>query len=847
VKHCTPYAEAVDLAGPHHSAAGYQSIVRRQFTDLSSKSSDVLKSVPWVTAKTLRVDYIKKVDQKIIDGARCQVAPGWEVVAMDFHAIEKLCSSLVRRGWGPTFAAHGLDLTANNLRRQLKKPLHVDRTRPGFEDFCLGGNRAIEPGDPARSLLYHALASPDVHPTANGQPAPDNRYPTPLELDLLENYIYSLRPVKASALKSLFVGVFAYEYRPAASSAHGYHADFVFSRTGISRVGTDSTAWDGPSRSYRPDPQGRKGISVCPSRFGAFLARAIEPDVSDPIMGRRDEQNDQIRTFYYPVHKLFSGAGSIKGRRISLAFREYHRNEKLQRLHLSGRIKLVPGFDIESYPFVRDSRNDRTLVRLKKCGSSVLLVPQHHGKLVRPAKQKNGKTKRTEVVRFIVPPKVKSGSNRFSTSLQMPTVGEARRMPEYVNIRHPVRGHSNIADMQGWDTKRFDSTLKKGKYQAAHFLDETCEGAITVALGNIKLERPTLPAYSLVAAPDFFPLADQLEISNWVRRNYRNYQEHFRQGAPWPLCEGRRAANIELPRPDRSSETAFQREDLTVTAIVGAKPRSRQTIAPARKKQFASFMTDAASNEFDPGWDVSLTSDKDGSYLASYGLGSPFPEDAKLCAALNSFWPAVAPDASRTFAFQDSPTAIPMLDSELGYHPEHPDVRAGRVRTARGWDGEYGPFLETLKTRIVVNAASLDRSDYVSNALRGWITVRKTSSVDSDELIKRMDALRRCIATLPPGSDHVSNTKLWLVKAERVLQWDLEASRADSRLSGPGFHFVFVTFDPNKSPTEDLTRVRFRVKKMFDCQISETNFVFRVDNGSWKFSDSPKLETPPST
>jgi len=120
---------------------------------------------------------------------------------MDFHAIEKLCSSLVRRGWGPTFAAHGFYLTANNLRHELKKPLHVDRTRAGFEDFCLGGNRAIEAGDPARSLLYHALASPDVHPTANGQPAPDNRYPTLLELDLLENYIYSLRPVKASALR----------------------------------------------------------------------------------------------------------------------------------------------------------------------------------------------------------------------------------------------------------------------------------------------------------------------------------------------------------------------------------------------------------------------------------------------------------------------------------------------------------------------------------------------------------------------------------------------------------------------------------------------------------------------
>jgi len=191
---------------------------------------------------------------------------------MDFRVIKQLCRSLVRRGWGPVFAAHGVDLSEKNLERELRKPLRVDRTRPGFEDFCLKGKRALEPGDPARSLLYHGLASPDVHPTANGQPAPNYRYPTPAELDVLENFIYGLQPVKASALNDLFVGVFAYEYRPAASSAHGYHADFVFSRTGISRVGTEAAAWDGPSRSFRPDPEGRKGISVCPHFWHAPLS-----------------------------------------------------------------------------------------------------------------------------------------------------------------------------------------------------------------------------------------------------------------------------------------------------------------------------------------------------------------------------------------------------------------------------------------------------------------------------------------------------------------------------------------------------------------------------------------------
>src|SRR6516162_1992106 len=289
---------------------------------------------------------------------------------MDFRVIKQLCRSLVRRGWGPVFAAHGVDLSEKNLERELIKPLRVDRTRPGFEDFCLKGKRALEPGDPARSLLYHGLASPDVHPTANGQPAPNYRYPTPAELDVLENFIYGLQPVKASALNDLFVGVFAYEYRPAASSAHGYHADFVFSRTGISRVGTEAAAWDGPSRSFRPDPEGRKGISVCPARFAAFLARAVKPDVLDPIMGRRDEQNDQIRTFYYPDHKLFAGTDCIYGTAIDLRFSEYHRNDKLRRIHTQGKVKVAPGFDINANPFVRDSLNDRELVSLETCGAS---------------------------------------------------------------------------------------------------------------------------------------------------------------------------------------------------------------------------------------------------------------------------------------------------------------------------------------------------------------------------------------------------------------------------------------------------------------------------------------------
>jgi hypothetical protein len=66
-----------------------------------------------------------------------------------------------------------------------------------------------------------------------------------------------------------------------------------------------------------------------------------------------------------------------------------------------------------------------------------------------------------------------------------------------------------------------------------------------------------------------------------------------------------------------------------------------------------SSLPDDCAGVFAPGWDVAadrLPGRNGAVHLAAYGLGSPFPEDAKLCAALSTFWPAVAPDVFRTFA-----------------------------------------------------------------------------------------------------------------------------------------------------------------------------------------------------
>src|SRR5580700_1418331 len=751
--------------------------------------------------------------------------------------VVRICRSLADRGWNHVFLDHGLNLKAPDLEAALERPLPIDRSKTGFADFCLSGHRGVTPRDPAKSLLYHALASPDVHPRPRSGRTVAAAYPTLAELDEIENYIYSLRPLKLGASTDLIIGVFAYEYRPAASGAHGYHADLVFSRTGVARVGTAKPAWHGPWRSFRPDPLRRNGISVCPARYGAFFVGPDDGNYNTPVMGRWDEQDDPTRTFYVPAHKLFPGPDCIEGADLELVFREYHRNEKLAKLHTTGKLETVEGFDVKSYPFIRDSLNGGDLVTLVRCGASTLVAPRPRPTLVRTTTQWNSVTRESELVRFTVP--ARNRDNRFSTSLQMNTEGDARLMPEYVNIRHQVKkgraGKFSITDLKKATRKQFDSLLKNGGYDAAHFIDDTCDGCVTVTLRGLARPMQSLPAYSLVAAPHFFPLADQLQISNWVRRSLINYQEQFAQGSPWPLCEGRRPANIELPRADNLMERAFGRDEDTVTVIVSQQPRSRRYNAPDRSKSFASHLTDAASNEFDPGWDISLSGDDEGGYLAAYGLGSPFPEDAKLCAALNSFWPAAAPDASRTFAIEFGPTAMPLLDGELGYHPGHPLVRAGKIKSSLGWDGEQGPFFEQVGRRLFVNAADIDRSDYVSNALKRSIDIRKTSHVSAQELIWRMDALRRCIEVLPPENDWVSNTKLWLVSAEKIHDWASEAERGDESLSGTGYVYVFAKFDVEQPiRTTDVTRLRYLVEKKFECQISEQFVAFRADKGRWQ-------------
>src|SRR5258706_9345256 len=196
--------------------------------------------------------------------------------------VGKILTRLSNQGWQALLLKHGLDLNSGDLRAELLRNLgpSIKRDLAGFLDFSPLGARGIEPGDPARSLLYHALASPLVHPTPDGNPvdpANPNAYPTLEELDAIENLIYALSADNILTA-DMALAAFAYEYRPASGTPHGGHADLVFARTGLARNGTKDAEYDPILRCYRGIPSQPGYCLVSPSKYGVFFARRLSGD-----------------------------------------------------------------------------------------------------------------------------------------------------------------------------------------------------------------------------------------------------------------------------------------------------------------------------------------------------------------------------------------------------------------------------------------------------------------------------------------------------------------------------------------------------------------------------------------
>lgn len=815
------------------------------------------------------------------------------------------------------------------------------RAQCGFEDF--GGKRLLEPGKPALSLLYFALASPRVRLPGEVKPLD---YPSIDQIDTLEDLIYATDRVSAVQFdkNDYVLAVFAYEFRPAAKTPHRQHADMVFSRTGVSRVGTRPHRWNRVRRCFDSLPEENPGqaltpqdVAVTPARFGLFLAQVVRRNGLNLQVG---ESRDFAQFFLLPVRKLVNGDPLIGA--SAIVFSQYHRDEKLHRLvTMEGRdwkrlaLPARIPFACQAPPFLRVTSTstaaphtpltgDNTfgtaqqLVGLLPLRSSSLLLPVP-APLVREAVQRvDG---REERLRFRVPPhQVFHGqgglSNRRYTTLKLienpaleagafgmddivfgggrPTTSfiAPRNGPTFVNIRYMVTENDGSAPVHlgpGCGVDYWEDLIRSGGYWAALFQDNLCDGCVSAKLAsgtpgadNTSFVKQlslleVLPAFSLVAAPDFMQLIDG--------RDLRNHHEHFLEGGPETVSGARVRANPHLRIPgterqaflspfdpvsfDKTRTILARKTALTITALVSdtAVRSGKQTFAV--DYEASNSLPDTASNVFAPGWDVtySTAGSKPGPlpyYFASFGLGSPFPEDMKLCAAANGMWPAASPDASRTYypslgevitslvqprrRSRRPPTAVPFLDDEIGHHPASHAVLEKIVPAGTGWDGEYGPFLTRLKGsdgragRLAINFTNIGHADYVHNALSSnrQMRMRSLQHLTAEQVIARMDALRICISRLP-GASKVRMSTLWLVSAEAVPNWSVGALGSGIPLGllggtdktwaqrsrfGPeardGYLFVFASrLDKSiQACPDDASRAVVACATMYVCQLA---------------------------
>jgi hypothetical protein len=858
---------------------------------------------------------------------------------------------MAENNWNEFFKeSFGIDLDpkSTDLKANLSKDLIGTQEIKGFDDF--GGCRAIEPGFPSMSLIYHALASPRVKPEAGGTAFKEEQYPDLQQLDMLENYITCLKDIHINAEdfdKNYVFALFSYEYRPAFKTPDTCpYAEFVYSRSGIARIGEHDLNYNKQKRSFINEPidlEKAKQIAVMPARYGLFLAKKVNFDKVKALSEEKSDSRNYLvfksqREFLQPVKKIFNGDPFISGGTIK--FMESHKNEKLKRLVERDDIDIpCNAFDIKTAPFVRLSSSDELgvfdpaghnskLVNLKRIGSSILLnsVPS---KIIRTAEQNN------KVACFKVPEVHATivESNRRYTSLKLQNeiyknaldyaitegvgkrykatrFGAPRNAPLFVNIRYKVSDTTfKIEEYYGHD-ECSHTKIYQGGYYAAMFEDSICDGCVTC---SVHIEEETdqvrkrklqqiFPAFSLVAAPDFFPLADSYDLTDYDKDG----ESSFMEGGYENLSGSRVLANpnivapngFESAFPDDKKISSIQRpqhpehyelyntvveaptvedqirydvSDTLLAIITGvSKPfngyyEGKEIYKSPKMRDYdaTSFLSDTASFIFAPGWDITYSSDhKNKTYLATFGLGSPFPEDMKLCAAANGMWPVASPDAARTFqgglkplpVFNTvPPCAIPLMDDEIGYHGSHPEVKSkAGLNPSYGWDGEQGPFFENHDQSYWVNFTDIGSSDYIENLQDSSIgfNMEKLRNLKCEELVFRIDCLRKCKEKTEGTKKEFS--ALWLVSAEKV-DWDKKAEgygvpvnlvgtdkkwavNPKDGINGDGYLYIFAdpVYDTYSDKCENYTwagerkdkRRRIRSKKIVVCQITRDAIVW---------------------
>jgi hypothetical protein len=682
------------------------------------------------------------------------------------EGVSAVCRRLAPLGWRDLLlevSGGQLDLLAADLESEFLKPLsNIDRTCPGFGDFALHGGKAIEPGQPDQSMLYHALAAPSVVATRDGTKL--GGFPTLAEIETVENYIYGSRKATMDDLKKglaaddLSIVVFALHYRNAPMSANGCHAQLCFSRTGIAHLGTIEAYYDPQLRSFASVDEARPyDFRVTPRRFATYLAKRVTGfdgkfELQDPQKG------DSAREFWVPVHKLFSGKECIANMDLNIQLSSGMRNDCIGSFHRvmqgQGLTTGWTGNDLEQFPFVIKDGMIASLSKQEDCGAGVV-VP-NPAPLIREAKYKgklltfpwhNSLSRNSKNVQissyFVMPNAVAPIAPGYYLDSDQDS---PRNAPEYINIRHRVVGEEVESLNPRPDLMEL---IRQGGYDVLHYTDSTGDGWVAADCRELHDQGVTnsRAAFVLVGLPDFLPKLNQRDLMRWWKTEVPEpLRATLWSVPPLALSHARIAANVELP-------IGFSLTDDTVTAIVsqisapGVGLTARPVQVPNGPLNFEKVgLPDGSPGLFDPGWDVSIgvRSSNGGNdihkYLVGHGLGSPFIEDAKLCAALGAYWPGLAPDGTRQYPPQKWmdglsypwPSIAPLTDEELGMVPTATGKRMS-------WDGVVGPQRRTEGDREVIAYQKMEYVDYID--ILGTMTAVLTARTEPDDYKARILAM----------------------------------------------------------------------------------------------------------
>lgn len=716
--------------------------------------------------------------------------------------VNQTCRRLAPGGWHSLLLAHGLDILAVPLKDELLKPLRIDRSLPGFEDFCPTGNRAIEPARPAQSLLFHALASPRVTRDASGQPL--QTYPTPVEIRAVLNYVFGVRPPSLKDLQRkaqgepLAVAVFASEYRCAPDTVHGEHADLCYSRTGIARVGNTSALYAPELRCFLPfvqdDPY---GIRIMPVHYSAYIA--VQRQGNHEQFGPMDAQPDvdPALKFWVPMHKLFDGRECLAGLDLEVKFKAFHINEKIRHIHLRHSDTGWQEPDISQSPFV--ITDGLAMLEVEPGSGSGLLLPRPRPQLAEPARY------RGQLLSFTMP-KDSGGM---------------------IHGRSMLHDNGTIEDLN--HREGVAELVKQGGYRALHHRDGTADGYIRAhctSLGHLQ----SIPAYSIIATPDFFPFCHPRRLMRWARQVPAFTDPNIWHARLQALSNVRYCANLTL------ADQPFSPEDRGVTAIVGL-PR-KPGLPPPAGTDLADIdrptsLPDGDTGIFAPGWGVGWVRKPipDGhwiNHLVGYQMASPFPEDARICAALGSFWPGLAPDSARTFEPRSSlHTIIPLTDAETG---------TGAV----AWDNQRPPQLIQDQRRTFVRYRAYEYSDYTQVALENRFSLQQTGAITQQEYQNRVLSMYRVYNVLGAGTDKSLRHAWPLLSFIRVQRPDPELDSAQQQvgivLRGWVYRFLMYERGTESIPDEDFRWRDVQVRQQVRLFVSAETILVKYEHAAWQLA-----------